>query len=89
MWARRLREVATLSVQANGNGDDRGGTCNGDSGGPVLWPADSNQVVAVSWWGRGNAGCRGTGYYYRTDRQVVIDWILDKAGDEADDIVIS
>ena len=29
------------SVQLNGNGDSRGGTCSGDSGGPVFYPADS------------------------------------------------
>jgi secreted trypsin-like serine protease len=85
----RSHLTAGVSVQTNGNGNDRGGTCNGDSGGPLLWPADSNQIVAVTSWGFSNAGCRGTGFYYRTDRQVVIDWILDKAGDEADDIVIS
>ena len=74
------------NVQLNGNGDDRGGTCSGDSGGPVFWPADSNQVVAVTSWGMSNAGCRGDGWYYRTDRQAVIDWILEKAGAAADDI---
>ncbi|MDQ1324273.1 MAG: hypothetical protein QG587_1609, partial [Chloroflexota bacterium] len=26
------------------------------------------------------------GWYYRTDRQAVIDWILEKAGDAADRI---
>ncbi len=69
-----------FNVQLNGNGDTRGGTCSGDSGGPVFYPADSNQVVAVTSWGMSNAGCRGDGWYYRTDRQVVIDWINLKAG---------
>jgi hypothetical protein len=64
------------NIQLNGNGDDRGGTCSGDSGGPVFWPAGSDQVVAVTSWGMSNAGCRGDGWYYRTDRQEVIDWIL-------------
>jgi secreted trypsin-like serine protease len=76
------------TLVANGNGNDRGGTCNGDSGGPVFWPADSNQIVAVTSWGILNAGCRGIGYYYRTDRQPVIDWILDHAGDAAGQIVV-
>jgi secreted trypsin-like serine protease len=76
------------TLVANGNGNDRAGTCNGDSGGPVFWPSTSNQVVAVTSWGILNAGCRGNGYYYRTDRQVVIDWILDHAGDAADEIVV-
>jgi hypothetical protein len=62
------------NLQLNGNGDDRGGSCSGDSGGPVFYPADSNQVVAVTSFGM-NAGCRGGGWYYRTDRREVIDWI--------------
>jgi hypothetical protein len=62
-------------VQLNGNGDSRGGTCSGDSGGPVFYPANSNHIVAVTSWGHSNAGCRGDGWYYRTDRQEVIDWI--------------
>ncbi len=77
-----------FGIQANGNGNGRAGTCSGDSGGPMFWPADSDTIVAVTSWGIGNAGCRGNGYYYRTDRQEVIDWILDKAGAAADDIVI-
>jgi hypothetical protein len=68
------------NIQLNGNGDNRGGTCSGDSGGPVFWPADTNQVVAVTSWGMANAGCRGDGWYYRTDRQAVIDWINSVAG---------
>jgi hypothetical protein len=63
------------NIQLNGNGDDRGGTCSGDSGGPVFWPADSNQIVAVTSWGISNAGCRGDGWYYRIDRQAVLSWI--------------
>ena len=68
------------SIQANGNGADSGGTCSGDSGGPVFWPATSNQVVAVTSWGISNAGCRGNGYYYRTDRTAVLDWIRSVVG---------
>jgi secreted trypsin-like serine protease len=70
------------TLMAEGNGKDQGGTCNGDSGGPVFWPADSNQVVAVSSWGWLNAGCRGVGYYYRTDRTAVLDWIHEVLGDQ-------
>lgn len=74
------------NIQLNGNGDSRGGTCSGDSGGPVFYPENSNQIVAVTSFGNSNAGCRGDGWYYRTDRQAVIDWILKKAGDAAQDI---
>lgn len=68
------------TFSANGNGNDRGGTCNGDSGGPVFWPSTSNRVVAVSSWGVLNAGCRGNGYYYRTDRGETLEWIEDVVG---------
>jgi secreted trypsin-like serine protease len=69
-----------VSIKANGNGNDRGGTCNGDSGGPVFWPATSNRVVAVVSWGVTNAGCRGVGYYYRTDQADALAWIQSVVG---------
>jgi hypothetical protein len=68
------------NVQTNGNGNDRGGTCSGDSGGPVFYPSDTNQVVAVTSFGKSNAGCRGTDYAYRLDRAEVIAWIDQVAG---------
>jgi hypothetical protein len=74
------QQTLGYSIQLNGNGATRGGTCFGDSGGPVFYPSASNQVVAVTSWGVSNAGCRGNGYYYRTDRQVVIDWIVAHSG---------
>jgi len=65
------------NLQTQGNGDDRGGTCSGDSGGPVfLGGADSNVIVAVTSFGL-NALCRGTDFAYRIDRQEVLDWIAD------------
>ena len=70
-----------FSIKTEGNGNDRAGTCNGDSGGPMFWPADSNQIVAVTSWGINNAGCRGVGYYYRTDRTAVLAWIHQVVGD--------
>lgn len=73
---------AGFNIQLNGNGNDRGGTCSGDSGGPVFYPQNTNQIVAVTSFGK-NATCRGDGYYYRTDRQEVIDWILAHAGADA------
>jgi hypothetical protein len=63
------------NVQTQGNGDGRGGTCSGDSGGPVfLGGFETNQIVAVTSFGL-NAICRGTDYAYRLDRQEVLDWI--------------
>jgi secreted trypsin-like serine protease len=63
------------NLQTQGNGDDRGGTCSGDSGGPVfLGDAKSNQIVAVTSFGL-NALCRGTDFGYRVDRAAVQEWI--------------
>ena len=63
------------NLQTQGNGDDRGGTCSGDSGGPVfLGGPDSNIIVAVTSFGM-NSLCRGTDYAYRIDRPEVLDWI--------------
>lgn len=94
----RLQAISTLvnlnapynagyNVQLQGNGNGRGGTCSGDSGGPLLL-RDTDVIVGITSFGKSNAGCRGTDYYYRTDRQEVIDWILDVAGEHADDIDI-
>lgn len=55
-------------------GDGRGGTCSGDSGGPLLYDA-TDTIVAVDSFGL-NANCRGTDFMYRADRQPVLDWIL-------------
>ncbi len=63
------------NLQTQGNGDDRGGTCSGDSGGPVfLGGYNSNVIVAVTSFGL-NALCRGTDFAYRVDRAEVLDWI--------------
>ena len=63
------------NLQTQGNGDDRGGTCSGDSGGPVfLGGPDSNVIVAVTSFGL-NALCRGTDFAYRVDRAEVLTWI--------------
>jgi secreted trypsin-like serine protease len=63
------------NLQTQGNGNSRGGTCSGDSGGPVfLGGASSNVIVAVTSFGK-NELCRGTDFGYRIDRQEVLDWI--------------
>lgn len=63
------------NLQTQGNGDDRGGTCSGDSGGPVfLGGSDSNLIVGVTSFGL-NALCRGTDFAYRIDRPEVLQWI--------------
>ena len=63
------------NLQTQGNGDGRGGTCSGDSGGPVfLGGPASNTIVAVTLFGL-NALCRGTDFAYRVDQDAVLDWI--------------
>jgi Trypsin len=72
-----LRSALTdgFNLQLQGNGNGRGGTCSGDSGGPVfLGDSKSNLIVAVTSFGL-NALCRGTDFSYRLDRQEVLDWI--------------
>jgi secreted trypsin-like serine protease len=67
-----------FNLQLQGNGNGRGGTCSGDSGGPVLLgKSSSNLMVAVTSFGL-NAICRGTDFSYRLDRQEVLDWINSK-----------
>lgn len=64
-----------FNLQTNGNGAGKGGTCNGDSGGPVfLGDYNSNLVVAVTSFGL-NSLCRGTDFGYRVDQPDVLAWI--------------
>jgi hypothetical protein len=84
------RNTAGFNVQlATNPGGGRGGTCFGDSGGPVLLD-DTDVITAVNSYvlGQRITTCKATAFAYRTDQQAVIDWILEHAGDEADEIVI-
>jgi hypothetical protein len=81
---------AGFNVQlATNPGGDRGGTCFGDSGGPVLLD-DTNVITAVNSYvlGQNTTTCKATAFAYRTDQQAVIDWILAHAGAEAGEINI-
>jgi len=70
---------AGFNLQTQGNGTGKGGTCNGDSGGPVfLGEYDSDLVVAVTSFGL-NSLCRGTDFAYRIDQPDVLTWIYANA----------
>lgn len=78
-----LRSALTdgFNLQTNGNGDGRGGTCSGDSGGPVFFGGyASNIIVAVTSFGL-NPYCRGVDFAYRTDSEAVIAWIRSIVGE--------
>jgi secreted trypsin-like serine protease len=64
-----------FNLQTNGNGAGKGGTCNGDSGGPVfLGDYSSNLIVGITSFGL-NSLCRGTDFAFRVDQPDVLAWI--------------
>ena len=82
----RSHNTSGFNIQTNGNGRGRGGTCSGDSGGPVFYGHfESNVIVAVTSFGM-NSYCRGVDFAYRTDQEAVLAWIQSIVGDEYDDI---
>ena len=77
----RSHNTDGFNLQTNGNGKGKGGTCSGDSGGPVfLGRTTSNLIVAVTSFGM-NEWCRGTDFSYRTDTAAVQQWIRETVGD--------
>jgi hypothetical protein len=60
-----VRGFGLQTSNSPGNGTGGSGTCEGDSGGPMLL-GDSNVVVAVNSWAQ-NTSCIGNDFSYRTD----------------------
>jgi Trypsin len=75
------RNTAGFNLALSGDrGGGRGGSCFGDSGGPVFYGAfSSNIIVGVTSWGFGfnRQTCGGPGFAFRTDTEAVIEWILE------------
>jgi hypothetical protein len=63
-----------LKTTANAS-QGKGGTCNGDSGGPVYFYG-TNVIAAVTSFGQ-NPQCKGLDFSYRLDRAPVLAWIND------------
>ncbi len=69
-------------MQVTNNPGTGGGTCYGDSGGPLFYgDYSSNLIVGVTSYGHSKNTCAGADLSYRTDQQAVIDWILAHAPD--------
>jgi Trypsin len=77
----RNQNTAGFNLQVSTNvGGGRGGTCFGDSGGPILWD-DTDIVLAVNSFVI-NSNCAGLGFGYRVDTEAVYDWITEVTGEE-------
>ena len=63
-----------FGIQSTANpAQGKGGTCNGDSGGPVF-QSGTNIILAVTSWGW-NGQCKGLDFSYRLDQADVLAWI--------------
>lgn len=66
-----------FNLQTSNNPSDvngQGGSCFGDSGGPLFYPEDSNHVVAVVSFGM-NGNCKGEDWSYRVDTAYAQDFV--------------
>jgi secreted trypsin-like serine protease len=69
-----------FNIQTTANpGNGQGGTCGGDSGGPLLYDS-TNTIVAVNSFGL-NQWCRGNDFMYRIDQAAVQAWIRTTIGE--------
>src|SRR5262249_22457625 len=67
-----------FNIQLTTNpGQGKGGTCFGDSGGPILYDS-TNTVISVNSFVK-NLQCAGTGFAFRTDTPDALAWIVGHA----------
>ena len=72
------KAASGFNIQLSGNpGNGRGGSCFGDSGGPILYDG-TDIVLGVNSFVK-NLQCGGQSFAYRTDQQAVLNWILANA----------
>jgi hypothetical protein len=74
-----LRSALTggFNLQTSNNPGIGGGTCFGDSGGPVFYGTfSSNVIVAVTSFGLSSQVCAGVDFAYRTDQAEFIEFVL-------------
>ena len=82
LWARYVGNVKLVELNSNSTGGQSakftnnpgtgGGSCFGDSGGPVFY-GNTNVIVAVTSWGI--TPCIGVDYQFRTDIQTTQDFV--------------
>jgi secreted trypsin-like serine protease len=63
-----------IKHSANNGNANTGGSCNGDSGGPIFL-ADTSIIVGVTSWGI-DPNCAGPGFGYRTDIAESMDYLI-------------
>jgi Trypsin len=79
--------TAGFNLQTTANpGGGRGGTCFGDSGGPIFY-GDSNVIVAITSFGI-TPYCTGVDFAFRIDQADVLAWILEVAAAEGEAISV-
>lgn len=74
--------VTEFNLKSTANASNgKGGSCSGDSGGPLLIDGTDIMVAVVSFGMNGQ--CKGQDYSYRLDREPVLEWILDPNREDA------
>jgi Trypsin len=72
------KAASGFNIQLSGNpGNGRGGSCFGDSGGPILYDS-TNIVLGVNSFVK-NLQCAGQSFAYRVDQPAVLSWIQQHA----------